>query len=161
MAVGGFWAMLWLFRGVPQYIPMLGIGLCLGAGMLASFAHLGRKRNAWRVLNHVRKSWLSREILFTILFGAGWLATLTSMILHTNIFILNWLSAWIGLVLIYGMARVYRLRAVPVWDSWRTQARFFISAALLGILGVLPMLTRMNIPISEWTLAGRHSLSSC
>jgi anaerobic dimethyl sulfoxide reductase subunit B (iron-sulfur subunit) len=154
MAVGGFWAMLWLFHGVPQYVPMLGIGLCLGAGMLASFAHLGRKRNAWRVLNHLRKSWLSREILFTILFGTGWLVILVSMILHTNIFILNWLSAWIGLVLIYGMSRVYLLPAVPVWNSWRTQARFFISAALLGILGVLPMLTQMNMPVLEWRLAG-------
>jgi anaerobic dimethyl sulfoxide reductase subunit B (iron-sulfur subunit) len=154
MAVGGFLAMLWLFHGVPHYVPMLGIGLCLGVGMMASFAHLGRKRNAWRVLNHLRKSWLSREILFTILFGAGWLMTLASMILHTNIFILNWLSAWIGLVLIHGMSRVYRLPAVPVWNSWRTQARFFISAALLGILGVLPMLTRINIPVLEWMAAG-------
>jgi len=154
MAVGGFWAMLWLFHDAPQLLSMLWIGLCLGAGMLASFAHLGTKRNAWRVLNHLRKSWLSKEILLTILFGAGWLVTLTSMILHTNLFILNWLSAWIGLVLIYGMSRVYRLPAVPVWNSWRTQARFFISAALLGILGVLPISTWTHVPVLEWTLAG-------
>ena len=154
MAVGGFWAMLWLFHDVPQPLPMLWIGICLGVGMSASFAHLGKKRNAWRVLDHLRKSWLSREILFTILFGAGWLLSLTSMILHVNIFIFNWLTAWMGLVLIYCMSRVYRLPAVPVWNTWRTQVRFFISAVLLGILGMLPMFTGTQIPVLEWRLAG-------
>ncbi len=140
MAVGSFWAMLWLFQDVArQLFPMLLIGLCLGAGLTASFAHLGTKRNAWRVLHHLRKSWLSREILFTLLFGAGWLATLGSLILHANAMILGWLTALIGLWLIHCMSRVYRLRTVPAWDSWRTEARFFLSAALLGTLGIAPL----------------------
>ena len=64
MAVGGFWAMLWLFRSVDlQFLPVLLIGLCLSAGLMSSFAHLGTKRNAWRVLNHLRKSWLSSRNL--------------------------------------------------------------------------------------------------
>ena len=62
MAVGGFWAMLWLFRLVDlQLRPMLLIGLCLRAGLTSSFAHLGTKRNASHVLNHLRKSWLTRN----------------------------------------------------------------------------------------------------
>ena len=140
MAVGGFWAMLWLFRDASlQLLPMLLVGLCLGAGMVASFAHLGTKRNAWRVLHHLRKSWLSREILFTLLFGIGWLATLGSILLHASATVFAWLTALIGLWLIHCMSRVYRLRTVPAWDSWRTEGRFFLSAALLGILGMAPL----------------------
>jgi DMSO reductase anchor subunit len=147
--------MLWMFHDVQlQFLPVLLIGLCLSAGLMTSFAHLGTKRNAWRVLNHLRKSWLSREILFTILFGAGWLATVLSMILHTNISIFNWLTALIGIGLIRCMSQVYRLRSVPAWDSWRTNIQFFLSAALLGILGMVPMLTRIHMPPLQWTLTG-------
>jgi anaerobic dimethyl sulfoxide reductase subunit B (iron-sulfur subunit) len=175
MAVGGFWAMLWLFHDVRlQFLPALLIGLCLGAGLMSSFAHLGARRNAWRVLNHLRKSWLSREILFTILFGAGWLATLTGIIFHADISILSWLTALIGLGLVHCMSQVYHLRSVPAWNSWRTDIRFFISAALLGILGMVPLLTWIHIPplqragtgllviallITQAVIAGSQSLS--
>ncbi len=155
MAVGGFWAMLWLFRSVDlQFLPVLLIGLCLSAGLISSFAHLGTKRNAWRVLNHLRKSWLSREILFTILFGAGWIVTLISLILHTHLTIFNWLTALIGLGLIHCMAQVYRLPSVPVWDSWRTNIRFFVSAGLLGILGMVLILAWIHIPTLQQAQTG-------
>ena len=147
MAVGGFWAMLWLFRSVNlQSLPMLLIGLCLSAGLMSSFAHLGTKRNAWRVLNHLRKSWLSREILLTILFGAGWVMTVICLILHAHLTIFTWLTALIGFGLIQCMAQVYRLPSVPVWDSWRTNIRFFASAGLLGILGMVLILASNHIP---------------
>ena len=76
MAVGGFWAMTWMFPSLwslveydatgLRLLPAALIGACLGAGMLASFAHLGTKRNAWRALSHLRKSSLSREIYFWV-----------------------------------------------------------------------------------------------
>ncbi|HUI87244.1 MAG TPA: DMSO/selenate family reductase complex B subunit [Anaerolineales bacterium] len=153
MAVGGFWTMLWLS---PDANPsaLWWIGLCLGAGMLASFAHLGTKRNAWRVLNHLRKSWLSREILFTILFGVGWLVTFISMIFHANTSIFDWLTAWMGLGLIYSMSRVYHLPSIPAWDSWRTNVHFFLSAALLGILGMVCTSAWMHPSAAQWAQTG-------
>jgi DMSO reductase anchor subunit len=77
-----------------------------------------------------------------------------SMILHTNISIFNWLTALIGIGLIRCMSQVYRLRSVPAWDTWRTNIQFFLSAALLGILGMVPMLTRIHMPPLQWTLTG-------
>ncbi len=141
MAVGGLWAVLWLSQDSLLTFAALGwIGVCLGAGLAASFAHLGQPRNAWRIFSQLSTSWLSREILFTILFGAGWLATFVGMILRVNFPSLGWLTALIGLNLLYCMSRVYRLPAVPAWDSWRTGANFFISAALLGSLGVVSVM---------------------
>ncbi len=155
MAVGGFWTMLWLVTDARlQWLPMLLTGALLGAGMLASFAHLGTKRNAWRVLSHLRKSWLSREILFTLLFGAGWLATFIANVLHANIPILGALAALIGLGLIYCMSRVYHLRTVPAWNSWHTNARFFLSAALLGTLAMVPVLAWLRVAPVQWAQAG-------
>ena len=154
-AAGGLWAMLWLFHDARlPVLPMLLIGLCLGAGLLTSFAHLGTKRNAWRVLNHLRKSSLSREILSTVLFGAGWLATLISMLAQAELPLLRWLTALLGLAVIHSMSQVYRLRSVPAWDSWRTEARFFLSAALLGILGMVPLSAQAPVPALQWTGTG-------
>jgi DMSO reductase anchor subunit len=115
-------------------IPYLIIGACLGLGGFFSFAHLGAKRNAWRAPFHLKKSWLSREILFVGLFGAGWLA---GFILPE----MKWITSLFGIGLIYSMAQVYRLRPMPAWDTWCTTAGFFITSALLGqslMMNLLP-----------------------
>jgi DMSO reductase anchor subunit len=124
MAVGAFWAAQWMTDSIPL-IPNLFIGACLGLGGFFSFAHLGAKRNAWRAPFHLKKSWLSREILFVGLFGAGWLA---GFVLPE----MKWVTSLFGIGLIYSMAQVYRLRPMPAWNTWRTMAGFFITSALLG-----------------------------
>jgi anaerobic dimethyl sulfoxide reductase subunit B (iron-sulfur subunit) len=139
IAVGGFWAMLWMVphagdgTTLSQWMPQLLVGICLGAGLLASLAHLGTKRNAWRALGNLRKSWLSREVLFTGLFGIGWLfTTLVTLIWHRSIVTGAALTAALGLGLNYSMSRVYRLPAIPAWNTWRTNAVFMVSTLLLG-----------------------------
>jgi DMSO reductase iron-sulfur subunit len=124
MAVGAFWAAQWMTESMPL-IPYLIIGACLGLGGFFSFAHLGAKRNAWRAPFHLKKSWLSREILFFGLFGAGWLA---GFVLPET----KWVTSLLGIGLIYSMAKVYRLHVIPAWNTWRTTAGFFITSALLG-----------------------------
>ncbi len=157
MAVGAFWFMAWMFPPPFSLIPLAVIGASLGLGLFFSFAHLGTKRNAWRVLNHLRKSWLSREILFAGLFGAGWLAvTAARLIFHRPIPALTWLTALLGFFLVYSMARVYRLPAKPTWDSWQTNASFFASAVLLGMTVMSPALAYesqtagVNLPGLFW-----------
>jgi anaerobic dimethyl sulfoxide reductase subunit B (iron-sulfur subunit) len=114
---------------------LLAIGILLVIGGLFSFLHLGRKRNAWRSVIHLKKSWLSREILVAGLFGAAW-AVAIGIQLFWNTSPNPWPMAILGLGLIYCMTRVYHLRAVPSWNSWRTPAAFLLSAAVLGTLGV-------------------------
>jgi DMSO reductase anchor subunit len=171
IAVGGFWAMTGMFTllwSLVEYdatrlrlLPPMFIGVSLGAGMLASFAHLGTKKNAWRVLGHLRKSYLSREILFTGLFGLGWLfTTLDNASEHANLFELKAVTAIFGIGLIYSMSQVYRFPAAPGWNSWRTNVGFFISAGLLGLSSMMPVLayesgvTGIQIPTSQGTTIG-------
>lgn len=152
LAVGGFWAASWLFPPLwtltdrlttpLRLIPHLLIGLSLGLGLLASFAHLGSKRNAWRSLTHLSHSWLSREIFFALLFGLGWLATvLTDLLFQRSIDELSSITAILGIGLVHSMGQVYRIPAAPGWNSWRTNAGFFVSAILLGLTAMSPMLT--------------------
>lgn len=128
IAVGAFWAAQWMTESIPL-IPYLLIGACLGLGGFFSFAHLGAKRNAWRAPFHLKKSWLSREILFVGLFGAGWLA---GFILPE----MKWVASLLGVGLIYSMAKVYRLHVMTTWDTWRTTAGFFVTSILLGHLAM-------------------------
>ncbi|HEY6074997.1 MAG TPA: DmsC/YnfH family molybdoenzyme membrane anchor subunit, partial [Anaerolineales bacterium] len=175
-AVGAFWAMLWAFTPfwyLVQYdtsrlrlAPLALIGLCLGLGLAGSLAHLGAKKNAWRVLGHLRKSWLSREVLMVLLFGAGWLlATWISMARGFIPAALGWLVALLGAALLYSMAQVYHLRAAPAWNTWRTDAGFLLSALLLGglsmaaVLAFESKLTGIQVPAARWNLIGMGSLA--
>jgi anaerobic dimethyl sulfoxide reductase subunit B len=132
MAVGMFWAAQWMTNSIPL-IPYLLIGVCLAIGGFFSFAHLGVKRNAWRAPFHLKKSWLSREILFVGLFGAGWLM---GFVLPE----MKWVTSLLGIGLVYSMARVYQLRPMPAWNTWRTMVGFFITAILLGQLLMMNVL---------------------
>ncbi len=131
----------------PLSLPViLAIGILFGMGVLISFLHLGRKRNAWRAVFHLKKSWLSREILMAGLFGAAWALTAGLERLQKTP-PSPWMMALLGLGLIYSMARVYLIRAVPTWNSWRTPAAFFLSTAILGVLGV-----KLDMPFPGWSI---------
>ena len=67
------------------------------------------------------------------LFGAGWLA---GFVLPE----MKWVTSLLGVGLIYSMAKVYQLRTMPAWNTWRTMAGFFITSALLGQLVMMNLL---------------------
>jgi anaerobic dimethyl sulfoxide reductase subunit B (iron-sulfur subunit) len=167
MAIGGVWIMAWVFQPlwslvqfnatILKLIPILLVGLCLGAGMLASLAHLGNRRNAWRVFSNLRRSSLSKEVLFTGIFGLGLFLTFLSVILQQDVvFWLLFTSAG-GLGLVYNMAQVYRFPAAPGWNTWRTNASFVVSSLLLGFSAMIPLLagessfTSLQVSAAKWT----------
>ncbi len=127
-------------RGPDTWLvaPLLVAGVILvGAGM-AAVLHLGSPGNAWRALTGVGSSWLSREILFALTLGGLWLLTtvlhatgLGGAGLRGGLLVA---AALAGVALVYAMARVYRLRTAPVWDTVLTTAAFFLTAAVLGSL---------------------------
>jgi anaerobic dimethyl sulfoxide reductase subunit B (iron-sulfur subunit) len=127
---------------------VLAVGALLAAGGLSAFLHLGRKRNAWRAVTHLKKSWLSREVLMAGLFGAAWVLAAGSEWLK-RASLAPWLLAVLGIGLIDSMARVYRIKTVPAWNTWRTPTAFFLSAAVLGSLGV-----NLGVPGMGWAVVG-------
>ena len=127
-----------LIAGQITLIPLLATGAAVIVALLVSFFHLGSPQNAWRALNHLRKSWLSREILFTTGFAGLW-AILTGLRLvkfgnFSVWMILATVTAVSGLVAVYSMNRVYQLRSVPIWNTGRTLLEFTLSTLSLGCL---------------------------
>ena len=170
LAVGGVWAMAWMFSSLwplvesdampLRLLPTLFLCACLGTGMLASLMHLGTRINAWRVFSNLKHSSLSKEVLYTGLFGLGLLLVLLSMFFRQNFYIPILIAGAAGLGLVYNMAEVYRFPAAPGWNTWRTNAGFLVSAILLGIASMTPFLayeshvTGFQVPPAQWTAIG-------
>jgi len=118
------------FSGPLPFPLLVTIGGLIAASALVSLLHLGTPLNAWRALNHLKKSWLSREILVFGLFGGSWFVSLAMPGMG------KLPLALCGIGLVHSMAQVYRLRSVPAWDTNRTLLAFIVSAILLGGLGL-------------------------
>lgn len=116
------------------------IGPTLALGFAGSFLHLGNPLNAMNAMNHLGSSWMSREILVGVLFGAAGAVYAIAQLFHllTPLLrqILAVLTAIIGVVLVFVMAQLYQLPTVPVWNHWTTTAQFFGTTVLLGAMAV-------------------------
>ena len=138
--------------------PLAVTGAVLLTAALAAVPHLGTPGNAWRALSGLRSSWLSRELLAL---GTVTVCVLALVALHATgtggqrlrgAMLLG--TGAVGMALVYAMARVYRLRTVPVWDSALTTVRFFLTALVVGSLAVGAIL---GFPASgvEWAASLR------
>ncbi len=119
---------------------LLAVVLVMVSALAVSLLHLGSPSTAWRAIANLRSSWLSREVLAAILFsacGAAFAALRASGRGPDRLRItLATATALSGVVLVYAMARVYRIRTVPAWNTPLTTASFFATTALLGTLPV-------------------------
>ncbi len=168
MAVGAFITLgLYEFwAGVGSAFPILAVMMAMGGALLLSLWHLGRPQRAYRALANWRTSWLSREILSAGAFFAGtalsgllhWLypSRYLELVgesfgpvflpLHSPVF---FLTALAGLALLVSMVGIYRLRAAPVWDHWRTPVSFFATCLLLGPLLAAALLYMDSLPVID------------
>jgi anaerobic dimethyl sulfoxide reductase subunit C (anchor subunit) len=119
---------------------LIAIIIVLGLGMLASLWHLGNPLSAPRAVTNFATSWLSREILFGVIFAVlalifavlQWFK-LGPVILRN---IVGWLAGLVGIVLVYSMAMVYMLPTQPAWNNLATPISFFTATLLLGVLAM-------------------------
>ncbi|HOJ25730.1 MAG TPA: dimethyl sulfoxide reductase anchor subunit [Candidatus Saccharicenans sp.] len=126
---GSAWLFPWLFR------PALDLLLLMGLSLLISLFHLGRPSSAYLAVVNLKTSWLSREILAACLFFAGLLVLTVSIFFGlplTILLLISCLDMLVGLALIFIMSKIYRLPAVPAWNSCRTTLSFYLTALLTG-----------------------------
>lgn len=120
---------------------LLAIGPVLVLGIIASFLHLGNPLNAPLAILNFGNSWLSREIVFAVLFGVLGAAfaimqwrKIGSMNLRS---VIAWAAAIIGLLQVFSMAMVYMLPLQPYWNTlFGTPLAFFAATFLLGSLAI-------------------------
>lgn len=119
---------------------LIAIGPVLVLGLLASLAHLGNPLSAPRAITNLGVSWLSREILLSVVFtvlGAVF-AYMQYRKISTPIVrrILAVVTALIGLAVIYSMSGIYMLRTIPIWNTFLTALSFYATTFQLGTLAV-------------------------
>jgi len=147
-------------RGVNEKILFLVLAL-FTAGLIISFMHLGNIKNAYNALNNLTYSWLSREILFVIIFGL--MCVLYTLMYKKDVFDIYiqgsilFLAIFAGLMLIWIMSKVYMVEIVPAWNSFYTPASFFWWSFILGgitfIAASVFLLSRKGIDIASMPAA--------
>lgn len=119
---------------------LIAIGVTLGLGFLASFFHLGNPLNAPKAVTNFTTSWLSREILFGVIF-----VVLGGIFVFLQWFkkgstgfrnVVAWLAALVGVFFVYSQARIYMLETQPSWNHATTLIFFFVTTLLLGVLAI-------------------------
>src|SRR5205807_2527141 len=118
--------------------------------LAASLLHLGRPTRALKALRNVRTSWLSREValfsvfaLLALAYAACWARSAPAprgLTLGLGI-----AATTAGVAGVYASARLYLVPARPVWNSGRTPAAFFATAASTGPLLALLAVDRSRL----------------
>ncbi len=117
------------------------VGPALVFGLAVSMLHMNDVTHVFNVIRHWDSSWLSREILFGVAFGAfgfgfallEWFGA-GSRALRQTIAIV---TAVLGIGLVWSQAMVYySLVTVPAWHTWAVPVQFFTTTVLLGVLAV-------------------------
>ncbi|MCF8304675.1 MAG: dimethyl sulfoxide reductase anchor subunit [Bacteroidales bacterium] len=126
--------------------------------LMASFLHLGNPSNALYALNNLASSWLSREILLLSLFTGG---AILFLLLNFKSYgsralrnVTAYMTALTGLLAVFSMAKVYMLETVPVWNTILTPVQFFLTAFILGGMGVFQITKGMNTSLAQRWLKG-------
>ncbi len=133
----------------PAFLPLLGtMVLLLTFGMYKLNMHLGKPHRFYRGFNNLRWSPVSREIagvsaFFAGLLGYGFFSLFDNAIAGFLAGVSALLGVAGGLIGLYFMYRIYRIKARPYWDHWQTAASFFgttlsLGGLLVGLL-VLPL----------------------
>lgn len=116
----------------------------LGAGLLgiaASTLHLGRPLYAFRAIIGWRRSWLSREIIAFGLYAMLAIACVAAAVSSNadaatgsaTTSALALAAAAVGLYGVFCSSMIYAVTQRPFWSFPRTAAKFFLSAAVLGL----------------------------
>lgn len=152
MAVGGL-LVLWVIRAMlasrfdrndlnhmMQNIILV-INLTCLLAMVASHFHLSKPFHSFMAILNIETSWLSREILFTILFflcTVGlWYAARYKSRQQGFITGIGWLAVLFGLAAVYCMASIYMLPTQTVWNSSVMIVSFYVTTILLGSVMVV------------------------
>jgi DMSO reductase anchor subunit len=114
------------------------VAVMVGLAALVSLFHLRHPLRARFALSNLRSSWLSREILFELLFLglvvlAGWLAWLRSPPPGLKAGLLA-AAGLAGVLFLVSMIKLYMLPTLPAWRGIYTPVSFLLTTLVLGAL---------------------------
>ncbi|GJM42440.1 MAG: DMSO reductase subunit C [Ardenticatenaceae bacterium] len=163
LAVGSLLT-LWLMRAAVRQrygrsatdlvmrLPILAICLTILTAIVGAHFHLSQSYFSLLAVLNWRTSWLSREVIFTILFFAS-ATSLAYLLWFKNgqarlITSLGWVSLTAGGLVVYSMSKIYLLPTQASWNTPLTLYAFFLTTLLLGVTAVSVLLV-MDLNLSE------------
>ena len=163
LAVGAF-AILWLIRylagskfsvqEIDRIIsnPILVIAFTAVVAMGGAHFHLSKPFHSYLAVLNFKSSWLSREIVFSLLFFMSTMSVLylTYFQTHRRSLITGpgWMAIMFGSVLIYCMARIYLIPTQVAWNSPTVVLSFYTTTLLLGIMAIACLMV-LDLKFSE------------
>ena len=151
LAVGALFV-LWLIRylAVSKFShqeierimrnPLWVIAITVVVAMGGAHFHLSRPFHSFLAVLNFRSSWLSREIVFSILFFLLTITLLYLTIFQTRrqrlINLIGWLAILMGGALIYCMACIYLIPTQVAWNSTTVILSFYITALMTGCMAI-------------------------
>jgi anaerobic dimethyl sulfoxide reductase subunit C len=147
LTVGGL-VVLWVLRHLagskfsPNEIdriisnPILVIAFTTMVAMGGAHFHLSKPFHSFLAVSNFKSSWLSREIVFNLLFFLSTMGLLYLAYFQTHrrklITAIGWLAILFGVTLIYCMARIYLIPTQAAWNSNTVIISFYATALTLG-----------------------------
>ncbi len=134
------------------FAPILIIFSTMIMAMIGSHFHLSKPYRSFLAIRNFHSSWLSREIVFTLI-----VFVLTGMLLFLirvpSRFqrlkrILGWSAILVGFATIYSMANIYLLPTQIAWNSPATIVSYFVVMLLLGTSSLFVIML-MDLRFSE------------
>jgi anaerobic dimethyl sulfoxide reductase subunit C (anchor subunit) len=124
--------------------PLLIINITIIFGMIGSHFHLSRPYLSFLAVSNFRTSWLSREIVFTLLYFLSTAALWFFQWYREGHWglktALGWLAIFFGLVTVYCTGRIYLLPTQAAWNMPETILTFYGSMLLLGVMALATIL---------------------
>lgn len=165
LAIGALFS-LWIIRSVSSskygkekmdqftFVPVLIIFSTMILAIIGSHFHLSKPYLSFLAVRNFRYSWLSREVVFTIL-----LFFLTSALVvllkftkryHRLKLGVGWGAILVGFAVIYSMASIYLLPTQVSWNSAITIISYYAVMLLLGTTSLIVILL-MDLGFSDRT----------
>jgi anaerobic dimethyl sulfoxide reductase subunit C (anchor subunit) len=120
--------------------PIFVIAFTAVVAMGGSHFHLSKPFHSFLAVLNFKSSWLSREIVFTLLFFLTTMSLLYLTYFRTYhrrlITVLGWLAIFFGVILIYCMARIYLLPTQVAWNSNMVILSFYTTSLVLGVMAI-------------------------
>lgn len=140
LSIGGFTLIfvLNLIKGIDRETFLITKIICvalIGAGALSASFHLGHKMRAWKAIKRFNTSWLSREAVFSGMFGLLlFLSFIGQLIYDTRAYIiLDILVVIVGWLSAFSTAMIYTSnRFVPDWNTSLNTLYFLNMYGFLG-----------------------------
>ncbi len=132
--------------------PLLVILFTIGVAMIGAHFHLSRPYLSFLAILNFGSSWLSREIVFTILFflttGYLWYLQWFEKGSPAMKDALGWIALLLGFAATYCMSSIYLLPTQTAWNTPITILSFYVTTLLLGVMTMACLLI-MDMKFAE------------